>query len=137
MDAQKVGGIVQRGEVRAEVDLLENVVVYQHGAGEEVSTLHNTVTHGLNVFQRLEDTGLRIRQGPQDELHALLVVRDGNVGNNLVLSGGSILENAGRKADFFCYTFGDYVKYVVAFHVKKLVLDGRASAVDDENDHMV
>ncbi len=136
VDTQQVGRVVERGKICAEGNLVQHVLVHQHGAGEEVSTLHNAVTHGLNVFQRLEHTRLRVCEGLEDELHALFVIRDGNVQNYLILSSGSILENAGRKADFLCNTLCNYIKNVVAFHVQKLVLDGRASAVDYENDHI-
>ena len=135
VDAQKVGGIVQRGEVRAEVDLLENVIVHQHGAGEEVSTLHDTVAHRLNILERLEHTGFLIGQRGQDELHAHFVVRDGNVGNNLILAGGSILENTGGKADFLCDTLCDDIIHIVALHIQQLILDAGRAAVDYENDH--
>ena len=134
-DAQQVCGIVQRGEIGTELDLAQDVIVHQHGAGEEVSTLHDTVTHGLDVLQGLEHAGVFIGKGGQDELHAHLVVRDGDVGHNFVLAGGRILENAGGKADFLCDTFGDDVEDIVALHVQKLILDARAAAVDYENDH--
>ena len=136
MDTQQVGRVVQRGKICAEGNLVQHVLVHQHAAGEEVSALHDAVTHGLNVFERAQHSGLRVCKGLQDEFHTFLVIRDGDIRHNLILTCGSILENTGRKADFLCNTLGNHVKDIVAFHVQKLVLDGRASAVDYKNDHI-
>ena len=134
-DAQQVGRVVQRGEVCAEGNLVNDVVVYQDRAAKKVSALHDAVPHGLNVLQGLEHARLLVRKGGEDELHAHFMVRDGNILYLFFTPGGSILKNADRKADFFADTLGDNIENVVALHVQKLVLDGRAAAVDNKNNH--
>ena len=89
------------------------------------------MTYGLNVLKGLQNAGFGICEGSKDKLHAHFVIRDGNVRDNFVLTGGSVLQDTGGKADFLCDTFGNDIKDVVALHVQKLILDGRAAAVDN------
>ena len=130
-DTKKVGGVVERGEIRAELYLSKDVLIHEDRSGEEIAALHDAVTHGFDVFERLQDAGLGVCEGSQDKLHTHFVVRDWNVCDNFVLAGGRILEDTGGKADFLCYTLGNNVKHIVALHIKKLVLDGRTAAVDN------
>ena len=137
VDAQQVRRIVERGEVAAEGDLLEDVVIHEDGAGEEIAALDDAVTHRLDVLQGLQDARLGIRQGFQDELHAHFVVCNRDVLHDFVPAGRSVLEDAGGKADLLGDTLRDDVEHVVVLHVEQLVLNGRTSTIDDKDDHIV
>ena len=78
-----------------------------------------------------------VHQGVKDELHADLVVRDVDFLVHPGLAGGLMGDISARKADLFDDALGEEVVHVVALHVQKLVLDGRASAVDNKNDHII
>ena len=95
------------------------------------------MAHRLDVLEGGKDAGLGIREGFEDELHAYLVVGDGNVLHDLLAAGRGILEDARGKADLLGDALGDDVEDVVVFHVEELVLDGRTSAIDDKDDHRV
>ena len=134
-DAEEVGRVVQRGEVAAEGDLFDDIVIDEGAAGEEIAALDDAVADGVDVFEGLEDAGAGSGKGFEDELHADFVVRDGQVSDDLVPAGGGILENTFGKADLFGDTLCDDIEDVGALHVKQLILDRGASAVDDENYH--
>ena len=115
VDAQQVRRVVERGEVAAEGDLLQDVVVHEDGTGEEVAALDDAVAHRL--------------------VHAHFVVGNRNILHDLVPAGRGVLEDARREADLLGDTFRDDVKNIIVLHVEELVLDGRTSAIDDKDDH--
>ena len=119
VDAQQVRRVVERGEVAAEGDLLQDVVVHEDGTGEEVAALDDAVAHRLDVLEGGKDARL------------------GKVLHDLVTTGRGVLEDARGEADLLGDTFGDDVEHIVVFHVEELVLDGRTSAIDDKDDHRV
>ena len=135
VDAQQVSRVMERGEVAAEGDLLQDVVVHEDGAGEEIAALDDTVAHSLDVLEGREDARLGIREGRQDEFHAHFVVGNRNVLHDLVTAGRGVLEDARREADLLGDTFRDDVEHIIVLHVEELVLDGRTSAIDDKDDH--
>ena len=42
---------MERGEVAAEVDLLDDILVHDGASGEEIGTLHDSVADSLNVVE--------------------------------------------------------------------------------------
>ena len=86
MDAQQVSRIVERSEVAAEGDLLEDVIIDKDGTGEEIAALDDAVAHRLDVLEGREDARLRVGQGLKDELHAHFVVGDGDVLHDFFMS---------------------------------------------------
>jgi hypothetical protein len=137
VDAQKVGGIVQRGEIGTEGDLVKDVRGDDGTAGEEVSALNDAVAHCLDVLERLQDAGLLVRKGGKDKLHTYAVVRNGDIRYNFFTASRGILKHTCGKADLFCNTFGDDIEYIVALHIKQLILDGGASTIDNEDNHIL
>ena len=135
VDTQQVGGIVQRGEVAADADLLDDIVIDQGTAAEEIGTLHDPVTDRIDIVKRLQHARLRIHQGVQDEFHALCVVCYRQFLYNLLAARRCILEDTFRQSDLFYDSFGDEGIGIIALHVQKLVFDGRASAIDNKYNH--
>ena len=89
----------------------------------------------FDVGEGVEDTAVLVDERVQDDLHADLVVSDRKVAHHFFLSGGFVLKLSGLETDFFDDSLRFQVEYVVALHVQKLVFDGRASAIDNKNDH--
>jgi hypothetical protein len=136
VDAEEVRRVVQGGEVAAVFDLLEDVIVDEGASGEEICTLDYTVADGFYVREGFEDAEFRVYEGVHDELHADHVVWDGEVAGEAFLAGGAVLDGALGEADLFYQTFGKKVVHIVALHVKELILDGGAAAIDYQDDHM-
>jgi hypothetical protein len=130
VDAEEVGGIVKRREVAAEFDLAEDVFIYKGAAGEEIGTLDDSVADCLHVGEGLEDAELGVDKGVHDEFHADYVVGDGKVADEAFLAGGAMFYRALGEADLFYETFGKKVVHFVALHIKELILDGGAAAID-------
>ena len=78
-----------------------------------------------------------VDKGVKHNLHSDRVVRDRKILHNLLLTRRSVLEPSAFKADFLNYTFGQKGVNVIVLHVKQLVLDRRASAIDNKNNHSV
>ena len=78
---------------------------------------------------------LFVGKGFKHELHSELVVRNLELPHNLFALHRAILKHSHREADLFDYTFRDKIINVVALHVKQLVLDRGASAIDYKNYH--
>ncbi len=78
-----------------------------------------------------------VHEGVKDELHAYLVVFDADFLLHLFLAGRLVGDVSAGKADLLDDALGQEVIYFIALHVKELVLDGRASAIDYKNDHIV
>ena len=124
MYAQKVGGVVQRGEIAADFDLAEHVVVDEGAAGEEVGALHDAVAHGLDVIKAAEHSVGGIHEKVEDEPHSDLVVRYRKFLGIGFLAGGLMGHLSFGKTDFLDDAFCQKIVDIVAFHIKELVLDG-------------
>ena len=137
MDAEQVGRVVERGEFRAVGDLVQHVLVHKGAAGEEIAALDDAVADRLDVLEGLQNAGLRVGEGVEDELHADLVVGNRQVDDLFFPARRRILENTHRKADLFDDTLRDDIIKVVILHVQQLVLDRGAAAVDNKDDHNI
>ena len=136
-DAEQMGRIVERSEVAADLYLLQHILIHEGTAMEILAAVHDSVAHSLDVLHRVEHSGLLVRERVEHEFHTHLVVRDRQFPDNLVVTRTGILEDAALKSNLFDYTLGYEVIDIIALHIKELVLDGRASAIDNKNDHIV
>lgn len=116
-DAEKVGRIVERGEIAAYFYLAEHVLIDYGAAGEIIGALHYSVAHRLDVVETLQDSVDGIDKRIENEFHSHLMVR--NFG----------------KAYFFDQALGQKFIDFFVLHVKQLILDGRTSAIDYKNYH--
>ena len=78
-----------------------------------------------------------VDEGIEHYLHSDRVVRNRKILHDLLLAGRSVLESSAFKAYFLYYTLGQKGVNVIVLHVKQLVLDRRASAIDNKNNHSV
>ena len=127
---------MQRGEIAADLDLGDDVLVDDGASREEICTLDDAVTHSFDVVEGGKHSVNRIHEGVKDELHSELVVGDVDFPVHPFLTGGLVCDIAAGKADLLDDTLCKKVVYVVALHVQELVLDGRASAIDYKDDHI-
>ena len=134
-DTQQVGRVVQGGEVTADFDLRKHILIDEGTAGEEVRTLDDTVADGLDVIEGLQHTALRIHEGVEQELHADFVIRDGKGLHQVGFAAGLVGQDAFGKSDLFDDAFREKVIYIIALHIKKLILDGRTAAINYKYDH--
>ena len=121
---------MKRCEIAADLDLAEHVVVHERTSGEEIGALHYAVAHRLDVIEAAEHSVDGIHEKVKHKLHSHLVVRNGAKFSERLLAGGLVGDLALRQAYFLHYTFGQKIIDIVTLHVKELVLDRRASAVD-------
>ena len=135
-DTEEVGGIVERSEIAADLDLGDDILIDDGAAGEEVGSLDDAMAYGLDVVEGRKHAVDRVHEGVHDKLHSDLVVRDGDFLHHPVLAGGAVGDASAGKAYLFDDTLGEEIVNVIALHVQKLVLDGRASAVNYKNDHI-
>ena len=122
-DSKKVGRIVERSEIAAYLNLLHHILIDKGTCREELTAVHNPVSYGLNVIERLENTVLRICKRVKNEFHSDLVVRDRKVNYIFILPCGGMLEASGLKTDFLHEALREDIIHVVILHVKQLILD--------------
>ena len=135
LDAEQVGRVVERGEVAADLDLLQHVLADEGAPGEEIRALHDAVADGLDVVEAGEHAVLGIHEGVEHELHADFVVRNG-LGHGVRLFAGGLMGKAAvGQADLLDQAFGQQIIDIVVLHVQQLVLDRRAAAIDNQNNH--
>ena len=118
MDTKEMGRVVERCEIAADLDLLEDVVVHEAAAVEEIGTLHDAVADCIHIVERLQDSVLGIHQGIHDELHSELVVRDGKGLFEGLLALGFMGDVSFRESDFLDKTLGLDLIIGGALHVK-------------------
>ena len=128
-DAGEVGGVVQGGEVAHLLDALDDVVVDEGGGVVLLAAVDDAVADGLDFLDVLDDPVLLVYQSVKDELHADLVV--GDVLFKDVLGVADLVGEARLvQTDALHQALGENL---LGGHVEELVLDGRGTAVDDED----
>ena len=113
-------------EVAKALDAILYRLVYDNALLEEVATLHDTVTYGVDLVEALNGTELRVEKTLEHEVDTFLVV--GHIVHYLLLL-------AVRHCYFDeCLVKADTLnaascKHRVVVHVIELILDGRTTAV--------
>ena len=95
------------------------------------------MAYSLDIIERLEHTMLRIHKSIEYNLHSDFVVRNIEFLVHLVLARRLMGYASHRKSHLFNETLGQKIVYIVTLHIKKLILDGRATAIDYKNDHFM
>jgi len=135
LDALDVGRVVQGGQLGIGVQGTHHVLIDAHRAGKGFATVHHPVTHGFDLACLLQHAGLGVDQHVQHQLDGILVVLHLQVAAHDVVAVGAPVGQAGvAQADFFDDAAGQHCLFP-GVEVKELILDGRASAVEDQNLH--
>jgi len=130
VDAEKVGRIMEWREIAADFYLFDDIIVDKSTSGEEISPLHDTVSYCLDVVETLENPVLRINKSVKDQFHPDLVVRNRQSLAERLLACRFMGYASVRKGDLLDEAFGQKFINIVPLHVKKLILDGGAAAID-------
>ena len=133
VDAGDVGGIVQRGKRRALLKGGHDGIVDLDRAGKLLAAVDDAVTDGVDLFHGGDHTVLGAGQLVDDRGdgfgvggHRQVFVKD-----RLAADERGVLEVT-VDADALAQTFG---QDVFGLHVDQLILQGRASGIDDKNFH--
>ncbi len=76
--AFQVGGVVQRSQVGALLELLQHLVGQNDALVELLTAVYDAVSYSTDLTERTDDTDIRIKQVPDDRLDGFVVVRHRN-----------------------------------------------------------
>ena len=128
-----MGLVVQGGQGNEAFDVLNDLLVHQHGLVENGAALHDTVPHGRDLLQALDNAILPVDEGVLHLHKGGGVVQHVHGLLQLAAVGGLMGENAPGHADALAVALAHHLLVV---HVDELILQGRAARVDDENFHV-
>ena len=131
-DALAVGLVVKGGQGDKALNILNDLLVHQHGLVEDRAALHDAVAHGGNLIQAVDNAVLPVDKGVFHLHKGGGVVQHVHVLLQLPAVGGLVGEDAPGHADALAVALAHHL-FVV--HVDELVLQRRAARVDDENFH--
>ena len=131
-DAGDVGGVVEGGQGDALLNGGHDLVVNAHGGGELLPAVDHPVAHRVDLGGGLNDPVLRAQQGVQHGLDGLGMGGHGDLKLVLGVLGGDLVGQAAVDADALAQALGQHLAGV---GVHELILEGRATCVDDQNFH--
>ena len=118
--------IVHGSQVAEALDAVLHLLGDDAALLEEVATLHDTVTHRVDLVEALQRTIFGVEQELEHKLHALFVV--GHIMHHLLL--GAVFERHFDEGivetDTFSTTLG---QHALVTHIIELVLDRAAAAI--------
>ena len=136
LDADDVGGVVQGREGIALLDGGHDLVGDDDGLGELLAAVDHAVTDRVDLLHGADDTVLLVHESVQNSRDGFVVSGHGDVGGLdglLALELGLVGELA-VDADALAKALGEQR---AGGGIEKLILQGRASCVDDQNIHVV
>ena len=131
-DTGKVVGVVERAEFAALFDCCNNVLVDDNGTGELLTAVKYAVTYCCDLAHRSDNAVIGRYESIGNELDSLTVVSHLDVDLVVLTTGNLVLEVTAFDTDTVTHTL---CEYGLIGHIDKLILDGRASCVDNENFH--
>jgi hypothetical protein len=134
LDADDVGGVVQRGEGIALLDGLHDLVGDDDGLGELFAAVDHAVADRVDLLHGADDAVLLVDEGVQHGLDGLAV---GGHGNGSFLDGFlagklRLVGEAAVDADALAETLG---QQLARGGVEQLILQGGRACVDDQYVH--
>ena len=130
-DAQQMRDRVQRRDVAALFQVGKHLLADEHRLGQPFAAVDDTVADGADLVHIGQASVLLVQQTVNERLRRLRVGGHGDVGGIIGLAGGVVGDFA-VDADPLTDTLGDDL---VLVHIKKLILQRRASRVDYEYIH--
>ena len=128
---QCVTMVVYRCQFPQLVDLLDDLVCYHGGLGENFCALYDTVANGGNFAHAGDHSALASGQRLNQTLKSLCVGRECAVLFNLD-AAGSLVAQVAVDADAVAVSLGDDR---LILHIDELVLQGGAAGVYNKNNH--
>ena len=134
LNADDVGGVMQRRQGGAVLHRLHHLVGDENGAGEALAAVDHPVTHRVDLLHGGDDAVVRVHQGGQHRLDGLGMGGHGDVRRRhggLALHLGLIGEFS-VNADALAQAFG---QQMAGFRIQQLIFQRRAAGIDNEYFH--
>ena len=132
LDADDVGGIVQRSQRVALLDGGHDLVGDEHGGGELLTAVNHTVAHRVDLVHGGDHAVLLVHQSVEHGLDGLRVGGHGHVGLFDGLLAGGLVGELAVDADALTQTLG---QNLLSLRIEQLILQGRTAGVDYQNIH--
>ena len=131
-DALQVGRIMERTQGDAVTDGLLAGLVDDAGFDKTVAAVENAVADGVDLIQRLDNAVFRVGENVQNGGDGLGMGGHGNFPLDLDILVGNLVGQSAVEGDTLAQTLG---KDLAGIRVHELILEGRASCVDNQNFH--
>ena len=131
-EAHEVRGVVERSEGDDFFDSLDDFGGDEDGLRELLAAVDYAVAGRAELVEALEDAEFRIDEDVENVLDSRRVVGEGNFARHGVEAGLRVLDARAFDSDALDETLR---KDLLAFHVDELILQRRASAVENKNFH--
>ena len=133
VDAGDVGRVVQGGEGSAVLQRLHDLVGDEHAAGKLLAAVDDAMSDRVDLVHGAHNAVFQAGELVDDRSDGLCVAGEGNilVEDGLVSDQRGVLEMT-VDADALAQTLGEKL---LILHVDELILQRRASRVDDQNFH--
>ena len=134
LDADDVGRVVQRSQRIALLNGGHDLIGDEDGLGELLATMHHAVAHSVDLLHGADHAVVGVHQSVQHSLNGLGMGGHGHVNGVLLFLTGDLglVGELAVDADALAQALG---QQVAGLGIQKLILQGRAASVDDENIH--
>ena len=123
LDSQDVCRIMKRSEYRAFLKLSHHLVCYELAADELLRTMNYAMSYSLDILKVSKDSELLVKESINDSLDSDCVVCYRHLLDELFLACRLMLDAAHFHSDPLDETFGEEIIYLIALHIKKLILE--------------
>ena len=132
LDAQDIGGHVQRAEFGILFADLEHLVVEEHGPVEVAAAVQHAMADGVDLRHRMNSAVFGMHERVQHRLHGDLVI--GHILlDHLFALRPLVVQHAAADTDALHAALYDH-RFGV--HIEQLVFEGRTACVYDQNFHL-
>ncbi len=131
LDADNVGGVVERCQGDTFLDALHDLSVDDDRLGEGFTAVHHTVADCVDFVHALDDAIVVVLQHSQHFLDGSLVIGHIDICVKHVLAGGGVLQ-VSVDADSLTKTL---CQNDLGIGVEQLILQRRAACVNNQNFH--
>ena len=113
---------MKRSEYRTFLKLLHHLVCYELAADEFFRTMHDPVTHSLDILKILKNSDLFVEKSIKHCLDTDCMIFDRHLLLKLLLAVSLMFETSCLHSDPFYDSFCKKVIDLFTLHVKKLIL---------------
>ena len=129
-NAHQVGRIVEGSQRNAVLNGLDALVVDDAGVGELHAAMEHPMANGVDLVHGLDNTVNGVHQDIQNRLNRLGMAGHGNILDDLLIP--HLVGQAAVDVDPLAKALG---RHIAGLGVHKLILQGRASGIDNQNIH--
>ena len=129
-NAHQVGRIVEGSQRNAVLNGLDALIVDDAGVGELHAAMEHPMANGIDLIHGLDNALNGVHQDLQDRLNGLGMGGHGDVLDDLLIA--HLVGQAAVNVDPLAQALGGHI---TGLRVHKLILQGRASGIDNQNVH--